>query len=282
MTLYFRPKIGHDLRADEPNALPIPVKRILCVDDDLSTLKLRKALFEAAGYSVLTADSGRKALELLTEVPFVDLVVMDYLMPGMNGDELAKNLKERFPQLPLIAVSGVDPLPNELLNLVNGHVSKGQREEALLSTVQDVLRNTTAFERNEEQSFTQHTVLCVEDEQLQLQLRKMLLESAGFRVLQAQTAAAALELFHAQRVDAVVMDYWLSGGKNGTAVAEEMKRLRPNTPIVMLSGFSSLPGEGAVVDAWLRKAAIEPEDLIHEVRRLITLRTETSPRSLPK
>jgi hypothetical protein len=42
----------------------------------------------------------------------------------------------------------------------------------------------------------------------------------------------------------------------------------------MLSGFSSLPGEGAVVDAWLRKAAIEPEELVHEVKRLIGLRAE--------
>jgi hypothetical protein len=69
------------------------------------------------------------------------------------------------------------------------------------------------------------------------------------------------------------MDYWLSGtGGNGTAVAEQMKRDRPRTPIVMLSGFGALPGEGAIVDLWLGKGHIQPQDLVAEVRRLIEIR----------
>jgi DNA-binding NtrC family response regulator len=113
----------------------------------------------------------------------------------------------------------------------------------------------------------------VEDEELQLRLREMLLESAGFKVFGARTAKEAMEIFRSNHIDAVVMDYWLSV-ENGTAIAEQMKALRPRTPIVMLSGFSSLPGEGAVVDAWLRKAEIQPEDLIREVTRLVRLRKD--------
>jgi hypothetical protein len=52
-----------------------------------------------------------------------------------------------------------------------------------------------------------------------------------------------------------------------------MKQIRPRVPIVMISGFTSLPGEGVVVDSWMRKAQTEPEDLIGEVNRLIELRT---------
>jgi hypothetical protein len=51
-----------------------------------------------------------------------------------------------------------------------------------------------------------------------------------------------------------------------------MKKLRPRTPIVMLSGFSALPGEGALVDSWMRKSQLEPENLLQEVDRLIELR----------
>jgi CheY-like chemotaxis protein len=254
-------------------------KRILCVDDDLPTLKLRKLLFESAGYLVLTASSGLKALEMLAEGTVADAVVLDYLMPGMNGDELAANMRPRYPNLPLIVVSAVDPLPAHLLKVVSGHVQKGQEPEVLLSAVSELLAKS-GDEGDDEPSAAEQTVLCVEDEHLQLQLRKMLLESAGFNVLQARSASAAMEIFQSQHVDAVVMDYWLSGGKNGTAVAEEMKRISPNTPIIMLSGFSSLPGEGAVVDAWLRKAAVEPEDLINEVKRLIGLRTANQPTAL--
>ena len=117
------------------------------------------------------------------------------------------------------------------------------------------------------------TVLCIDDEQLQLQLRTMLFEAAGFKVLQARSASLALEIFRTQQVDAVVMDYWLSG-TNGTTIAEEMKRLQPRIPIVMLSGYSSLPGEGAVVDAWLRKAQVEPEEIVNAVKRLIGFHTD--------
>jgi DNA-binding response OmpR family regulator len=120
---------------------------------------------------------------------------------------------------------------------------------------------------------TRQIVLCVEDEDAQMALRKMLFESAGFEVLEARTGARALELFREKQISAVVIDYWMSG-MNGLAVAVEMKRQSPTTPIVMLSGFASLPGEGVgAVDAWLQKARVEPEALIEQVRELIRRNT---------
>ncbi len=116
-------------------------------------------------------------------------------------------------------------------------------------------------------------MLCVEDEDLELKMRRILFESGGYQVLAAKSALSALDLFESSQIDAVVMDYWLSGvGGNGTALAEKMKRMRPRVPILMLSGFASLPGEGTVVDSWVRKGEIDPESLVHEVERLIELR----------
>src|SRR5487761_649457 len=104
---------------------------------------------------------------------------------------------------------------------------------------------------------TRMTVLCVEDEDSQLKLRKVLFESAGFDVLGARTGAEALELFRANVVDLVVLDYWMAG-MNGLAVATELKRLRPSTPIMVLSGWTSLPGETiGLVDAWFQKAQVQ-------------------------
>lgn len=247
-------------------------QRILCVDDDTDTLKARKLLLESAGYVVLTVSSGAAAVDLLRGGTRVDLVILDFSMGAMNGDELARNLRSAFPELPLIVVSAVEDLPQELLDSVDGRVRKGQNPEVLLSTISSVLgRSRDAKKRAVDRNQDRRTVLCVDDEQLQLQLRIILFESAGFNVLQARSAATALELFRSQRVDAVVMDYWLSG-TNGTAVAEEMKKLNPRIPIVMLSGYSSLPGEGAVVDAWLRKAQVEPEEIVNSVKKLIEIR----------
>jgi CheY-like chemotaxis protein len=248
-------------------------KRVLCVDDDSSILRLRKVLLDSAGYSVVTAASGPEALGILADGTDIDLVLLDYLMPGMKGDELAESLRKRYPHLRLIAVSAVGQLPPALLNAVDSHVQKGQDPEVLLSVISAVLAQSSGA-RGDEGLQGRSTVLCVEDEQLQLQLRRILFESAGFHVLQAQTASAAIEVFRSHNVDAVVMDYWLSD-RNGSAVAEEMKRLRPRIPIVMLSGFASLPGEGVLVDAWLRKTEAEPDDVVNEVKRLISLRSDT-------
>jgi CheY-like chemotaxis protein len=64
-------------------------KRLLCVDDDPEILTIRKLLLESKGYSVLPATSGEQALEFLSK-SIIDLVLLDYLMPGMNGDQLAR------------------------------------------------------------------------------------------------------------------------------------------------------------------------------------------------
>lgn len=249
--------------------------RILCIDDDLVTLRLRKVLLEAAGYSVLLASSGAEGLRMLSEGAKVDLVLLDYMMPEMNGNELASKLREHYPHLRLIAVSAVGQLPAALVDAVDSHVQKGHDPELLLSVISAVLAGpSSASSPGSPHVQSPKTVLCVDDERLQLQLRKMLLESAGFIALAAQSSDDAMEIFRSHHVDAVVMDYWLSGN-NGTALAEQMKRLHPRIPILMLSGFSSLPGEGAVVDAWLRKAEVEPEEIIETVNRLIGLRGDS-------
>src|ERR1700722_5128579 len=113
------------------------------------------------------------------------------------------------------------------------------------------------------------SVLCVEDEDPQLELRRLLFESAGFEFVGARTGAEALALFRDREISVVVLDYWMSS-MNGLAVATEMKRQRPSIPVIILSGFAALPGEGAgLVDAWLQETTIEPEELIERVTELI-------------
>jgi len=85
---------------------------ILCVDDEENPLILRKLVLQKAGYDVVTANSGRKALEVLQSQP-IDLVLSDLLMPGMTGTELARRIKDLHPKLPVVLVSGVNEIPPE-------------------------------------------------------------------------------------------------------------------------------------------------------------------------
>jgi CheY-like chemotaxis protein len=78
---------------------------LLVVDDDPAIRDLASGLLGDAGYSVITAGDGVEALHVISEAR-PDLVITDLRMPHMSGFELLKILRERFPQLPVIAVSG--------------------------------------------------------------------------------------------------------------------------------------------------------------------------------
>ena len=245
---------------------------ILCIDDDRDTLDVRKKVLLSSGYSVLTSQSGIEGLEVVSSGTPVDLVLLDYVMPGMNGDQVAESLKSNFPHLPVIAVSAVR-LPPRMLEIVDAYVQKGQDVEVLLSTIERVLSPTAAVPQCE--SLTQRIVLCADDEIEELTARKMVLESAGFKVLVARNGKDALDVFRSTAVDAVVLDYFMPG-MTGLSVAREMKELRPEVPLVMLSGFASLPGETiGVVDAWVQKRDVEV--LLRELEKLIQLKTAAPP-----
>ncbi len=240
---------------------------ILCIDDDRETLEVRKNVLRSSGYDVLTASGGIDALEILSSGKHVDLVILDYLMPGMNGDRVAETVKTNFPQLPIIAVSAVQ-LPPRMLDTVNIYVQKGQDVEVLLSAIAKVLDTDSGPKHTIHEA---RTVLCADDEINELAARKMVLESAGFKVLTARNGKDALEVFRSTPVDAVVLDYFMPG-MTGLSVAREMKDLRPEVPLIVLSGFASLPGETiGVVDSWMQKRDVEV--LLRELERLIQLKT---------
>jgi CheY-like chemotaxis protein len=71
---------------------------------------LRKLVLQKAGYEVVTANSALGALDVLASRQ-VDLVLSDQLMPGQTGTELARQIKDRWPSLPVILISGVNEIP---------------------------------------------------------------------------------------------------------------------------------------------------------------------------
>jgi CheY-like chemotaxis protein len=113
-------------------------KVILCVDDEAMGLSVRKMLLESRGYRVLTAGSGPDALVLFSSED-VDLVLLDYLMPGMNGDVVARKMKDLRPDLPIIMFSAYVDLPSETLALVDKSVTKGESPTVLLEAIAELL-----------------------------------------------------------------------------------------------------------------------------------------------
>ncbi len=79
---------------------------VLLVDDDRPVREVTAAMLRDMGYSVLEAGSGGAALDIVEHERNIDLVVMDFAMPGMNGAELARQTQTRRPNLPVLFVTG--------------------------------------------------------------------------------------------------------------------------------------------------------------------------------
>jgi CheY-like chemotaxis protein len=110
---------------------------ILCVDDEDNPLVLRKLVLQKAGHEVITARSGKEALDLIRSHA-IDLVLSDYLMPGMNGAELAHEVKSHQPQLPVVLISGVNDMPAGA-SVADAFVSKVEGPDALSRQISAVL-----------------------------------------------------------------------------------------------------------------------------------------------
>src|SRR5450759_863675 len=87
---------------------------VLCIDDNEDVLDCEKAFLESFGFTVLTAPSGGKGLELATSHS-VDVVIVDYFMPGMNGHEVAMEMRRLRPEAPIIMLSGALDVPEQAL-----------------------------------------------------------------------------------------------------------------------------------------------------------------------
>lgn len=87
-----------------------PNETILFVDDNESVLKPLSSLLESVGYHVLSADSGKAAMEMATpQLDRIDLLITDVVMPGMTGRELARHLRSLRPELKILFLTGFSP-----------------------------------------------------------------------------------------------------------------------------------------------------------------------------
>jgi CheY-like chemotaxis protein len=116
---------------------------VLCVDDEVVGLQVRKILLERAGYRVLTASDGPSGLEIFSSEP-VEAVVLDYSMPGMHGGEVAVRMRQAKPQVPILLLSAYMGLSPEVTSLADLYMTKGEGAPVLLEKLASLLQPVNA------------------------------------------------------------------------------------------------------------------------------------------
>src|SRR6185312_3874527 len=114
--------------------------RVLLVDDDSAVREVTAGILQDLGYRVVEAGSGGAALEVLERQSEIDLLLVDFAMPGMNGAEVAREVRARRPGLPILFVTGY--ADTEALDSTGdeGILRKPFLEQDLAAKLRSVLR----------------------------------------------------------------------------------------------------------------------------------------------
>lgn len=113
---------------------------ILCVDDYETSLAGWCLYLQSAGYSVSTARTAQEGLERFAVSP-VDLVLLDYLMPETNGDDVAATMKQIKPDVRILMFSGVAQVPETARLHVDAFLQKGQSPTVVLEKIRELLKS---------------------------------------------------------------------------------------------------------------------------------------------
>ena len=124
---------------------------VLCIDDLPRILELRKSTLESHGYRVKIASSGYTAMKILEERS-VGAVLLEYKQEGMDAEALACLIKQRFPSLPIILVSGYSEMPERVLWLVDEYVMKSELPERLVPIIERACRRAPRSEQGRQHS----------------------------------------------------------------------------------------------------------------------------------
>jgi CheY-like chemotaxis protein len=112
------------------------------------------------------------------------------------------------------------------------------------------------------------TILCVDDNEQALSIRKVMLETRGYRVVACSNGHQALEAFRQGGVDLVLSDL-LMPGLDGAALVDRIKDASPQTPAILFSGKVKAYEKDTRADVFLPKGMYAPMELLEKIRILL-------------
>jgi len=263
---------------------------LLVVDDNAINLALISYLLESSGCEVCAVENGAHALARLEQGRHFDLVLCDIQMPVMDGYELAGHIKARpeWGTIPLVAVTALAMVGDRDRILAAGfdaYVSKPIDPVNFMTTLASLV---PALQSGPALPVAApappplapppgQTILVLDDTRYNLEMKRNLLEPLGYRVLSAETAAAALELARAERPDLIISDVGMREGSGFDFIAAvKSEPVLRDIPFLFLSAThwdesSRARGMALGAQRYLRRP-LDTETLLAEIRRALASR----------
>ena len=126
--------------------------RILAVDDEPDLRSLLRILLKSKGYEVLEAASGQEAVELLRSEPRIDLVIMDIMMPGLNGVQACAEIR-KFSTVPMLFLTAKSQLSDKAEAYASGgddYLAKPFSQNELMMKVESLTRRYRVYKGKQE------------------------------------------------------------------------------------------------------------------------------------
>jgi CheY-like chemotaxis protein len=112
------------------------------------------------------------------------------------------------------------------------------------------------------------TILCVDDNEQSLSIRKVMLETRGYRVIACSSGEDALAAFQQGGIDLVLTDL-IMPGIDGTELIRAVKTISPSTPTILFSGKIKVYERDTQADVFLPKGAYAPAELLERIRLML-------------
>jgi CheY-like chemotaxis protein len=268
--------------------------RIVVIEDHPMNMELMTYLLKSFGHTVLPHDEGDGAVELIrNQRP--DLVICDIQLPGVDGYEIARQLKAdaALAGIPLIAVTAYAMVGDRdrLLEAgFDGYLSKPIEPLRFVNQVQDYLRpehrqghpmshSASSSSQPVESPVVRGRVLAVDDSSTNLNLMRSILEPSGYEVRTAESAKEGLAMARQLTPDLIVTDVHMPGqtGYELAKVLSEDPELRSIPRILISSTGIDMDARKQALSAGVSLfilRPIEPQQLLEEIARQIARGTD--------
>lgn len=205
-------------------------KKILVIDDETDIREIVRLYLTEEGYDVIEASNGHEGiLKALNEKP--DLIVLDIMMPGINGFEVAKHLKDdpNTRDIPIIILS-VLAQDSQYRQGILDYISKPFRQEELVGIVRKI------FEKVDTKTLKK-TVLVVDDDPDIVDIISICLKDNDIVPEKSYNGMEALEKVKSKNIDLILLDINMPG-MNGFEVIKHLKEDKKTCeiPVVVLTG----------------------------------------------